>query len=491
MIIKSSQREGWKELAIHLESDENEKVEIVKTRGVMLESIRGALEEFQAIAKFSNCKKFMLHVSASPAPDEIMTEKHWDILWKNHERINGLEEASFVQVAHDKKNRNHQHRVYLRVNSETGKSINLAWTRLKNERLARMCEVHFGHQIIQGKFNRSVIKHLKKDGFTSIADKLETAEIATRDPRVTQFTHSENQQIRNNFNLKYARGCIADAWAQSDNTEAFKVALEDKGYYLADGDKHGVPVAVDIDGHVIPILRAINAHRKLGGLTSIKKKEFMKKIIYPLNDVDAVREQLTEVTNHKNLGQKAKVKKDIPLAMNNIVNRQEKISGSNTILSNQKNDKKNLLDEEYGELLINYNLTRYWQVDRLSSGWLQLKNRTGTVIDRGDLIQVNTIDNQIHAITAAFELTKLKGWSEIIIAGDDDFKIASFEKAFEMGIKVEISNEDDRQLYDKVLRNINQYEQNNHFDIAPFFDEGQSEEEIYRQDTETTSLRIR
>jgi len=490
MIIKSTQREGWEELEVHLESDENEKVRVVKTRGVILETIGGALEEFEAIAKASNCKKFMFHVSASPHPNESMTEKQWLALWKQHERINNLENAAYIEIEHDKNGRIHRHRVYCRVNSDTGKAVNLSWTRLKNERLSRMCEAHFGHKIVQGKFNRSVIKHLKKDGFKTIAAQLEASGIADNEPRITQITHSENQQIRNGFDLKVSRGQISDAWAQSDNADAFKAALVEKGYYLADGDKQGVPVVLDVDGHVIPLLRAINAHRKLGGLTIIKKKEFMKKVIYPLKDVDAVKEQLPEPAHFNNSGQKAKIKKDLPLSMSNIINQQDKISGSNKILSSRKSDKKNLLDEEYGELLASIHLTRFWQVDRLSNGWLQLQNRTGTVIDRGDNILVNTINNQQHAITAALELAKLKGWDEIIITGDDEFKTVSYEKALEMGIKVDINNEHDRLIYERVLKNINQHEKNVRLDIASFPDQDE-EQENNHQPIESSSHRIR
>ena len=123
MIVKSSQRAGYRELAKHLASDENEEVRVVGTRHVHDESIAGALTEFEAIAKASNCQKHLFHVSASPAPDQKMSEKEWKTLWMHHEQINDLKDKPFIEVEHRKAGRSHRHRVYERVDSYTGKQL--------------------------------------------------------------------------------------------------------------------------------------------------------------------------------------------------------------------------------------------------------------------------------------------------------------------------------------------------------------------------------
>lgn len=501
MHVKSSQRAGRRELAKHLISDENEQVRIVQSRGVVDSSISGALAEFEAIATGSNCKKFMFHVSASPAPDEQMSEKHWEVLWKNHEKINGLENASFVQVEHQKKNRTHQHRVYLRVDSQTGKAVNLAWTRLKNERLSRMCEAHFGHKIIQGKFNRSVIKHLKKDGFKTIAAQLEASGIANNDPRVTQITHNEGQQIKNGFDIKQARAAVADCWAQSDNAQAFKAALSEAGFALADGDKAGIPVVLDRDGHVLPLLRAVNTHRKIGGLDSIRKKEFMKMISYPLQDVDAVREQLPELSNLQTLSQQAEVTEDIKAMMNQNPKQKGQISHATKTPSSQKNDKHKLLEEHYGQQLQGLELSRFWKVDRLSDGSLQLKNKAGTVTDNGDSIDVQTTGKQFPTAAAALQLAALKDWDQITITGTDEFKKAAYSLAIESGIDVQINNDHDRSIYERIQETSKQQkniesntiekaennQQQKNTEVAKFFEDGQQQEHEETNQTHTSN----
>ena len=78
MIIKSSQRANAKQLAEHLSSDENEKVTIIGSSGIIDDStISGALAEMEAISNGSRCIKHIYHVSISPAPGYKVTEKQW------------------------------------------------------------------------------------------------------------------------------------------------------------------------------------------------------------------------------------------------------------------------------------------------------------------------------------------------------------------------------------------------------------------------------
>lgn len=509
MMIKSSQRSGYRELAIHLASGENEKVTVMNSRGVISEDILGALEEFEATAIVSNCQKHLFHVSASPAPDEQMNDKYWSRLWQYHEKINGLKNASFIEVEHEKNDRTHRHRVYERVDYETGKAVNLSWTRLKNEQLSRMTEASFGHKIIQGKFNKAVIRHLKKDGFDKIAALLEQSGIADREQRVTQITHGENQQIKRGFDLKAARCHVADCWAQSDSPAAFKAALAEAGYQMAEGDKMGVPVVVDAAGHVIPLQRGINAHRKAGGLNSIKKKEFMKMIAHPLPDMDAVREQLPEQQQTTTLDNEVK-----PMLSNSFpkVPTQQthkgKISRGSESKKTQSYDKKSLLQEIYGERAQNLELSRYWRADRLADGSLQFKNRIGKIIDTGDTIDVATIGKQAPVASAAMQLASLKKWGEIKITGTDQFKLAAMGEAIKQGIKVKIENENDRVLYQRALEveeknlaknnRIEKIEEaetevkKEQIDVSDFFDDEPSPDDDHQTDTtQSQSPRIK
>ena len=473
MIIKSSQRAGSRELAKHLSSGENETVRIVGSHGVLNQSIEGALQEFEAISMASNCKKHLFHVSISPSPDvHMMTGEDWEKTWVLHEEINNMKGVPYIEVEHVKNGRAHRHRVYERVNYETGKAVNLSWTRLKNERLGRTMEIILGHPITQGKFNKSVIKYLKKSGFKYVAAKIEESGIAECDPRVTRYTHGEAQQIKH-FDLDSARCKISDAWVQSDSPQAFKTALRSKGYELADGDKSGVPVAIDREGHVIPLQRSINVHRKLGGLPTIKKKEFMQKLKYPLPDLDFVKESQID-KQHLLSRQQADQKED--LKMETQVQKQtEKVNIPHTgkIKKRQATSKENLSDKEklltaeYG-FDFNSELSRYWHVDREGDGSLRLKNKAGVIVDRGDVIEVHTTGKQLPTAAAVIQIAQLKKWNEIEVSGTDEFKSAVYALALQNKINIQITDEGDRLLLAQVKAEHDQYklEDENHINVA-------------------------
>ena len=469
MIVKSSQRSGYKELAKHLNSVENETVRIVGAQGVLAESVEGALQEFEAIAMASNCRKHLFHVSVSPDMSVHMSDEDWVKTWQLHEEINKLKDHFFIEVEHIKNGRAHRHRVYERVNAQTGKAINLSWTRMKNERLGRTTEVLLGHPVVQGKFNKSVIKHLKKSGFKYVASKIEESGIPDRSPRVTRFTHGEAQQNKR-FDLNTARSHIADAWAQSDSPQAFKAALRVQGYELADGDKAGVPVAIDRDGHVIPVQRSLNVHRKLGGLPTIKKKEFMQKIKYPLPDLDFVKESQIDKQHLLTSRQQADQKEDLEMqttAQEVNIPPSGKIKRSKATSIEKQSDKDKLLTAEYG-YDFNADLSRFWHVDREGDGSLRLKNKAGVIVDRGDLIEVRTTGEQLPTAAAVVQIAKLKGWDEIEVEGTDEFKKAVYSLSLQNKIKITLVNEHDRLLYAEVKAEYDQrqLEDDNHISMT-------------------------
>ncbi len=454
MIIKSSQRSGYLELACHLASGENEKVTVIGSRDVLDETILGALELFQATSNGSNCRKHLLHVSVSPSPCIEMSSADWEKTWRVYEEVNKLQKTAYIEIEHFKHGRTHRHRVYERVNAATGKAINLSWTYPKNEKVSRIMEVMLNHPITQGKHNKSVIIYLKKMGLKNVAAKLYAEGISRRNQTVAKYTHSESQMIKQGYNLDIIREHVADAWAQSDSPTSFKAALNDKGYIMADGDKSGTPVIVDSDGHVTPLLRSINIHRKQGGLPTIKKKEFMKKVNYPLPYVDAVREQLDEMKNINNASLDKYTHPRNKPEIKNIIKFELNILSNNSSVKQQRNKKKKLLEESYGQRLYNSDLLRYWKIDRLGNGSIQLKNKTGVIIDSGDSIQVRITENKVTAIKAALQLVKLKGWKEITVTGDDEFKASAYEGAIKVGVKIKIKNKHDSYLFNKAYKSL-------------------------------------
>ena len=72
-------------------------------------------------------------------------------------------------------------------------------------------------------------------------------------PNLRNFTLAEWQQAkRSGQDPRTIKSAIQDAWAVSDSRASFDHALQEKGFWLARGDKRGF-VAVDYTGEVYAI----------------------------------------------------------------------------------------------------------------------------------------------------------------------------------------------------------------------------------------------
>ncbi len=82
------------------------------------------------------------------------------------------------------------------------------------------------------------------------------------------FTMEEWQQAqRTNQNPKAIKSALQDSWTISDSRKAFDHALQDRGYYLARGDKRGY-VALDLHGEIYSLSRQMG----------VKKSDLSKKL---------------------------------------------------------------------------------------------------------------------------------------------------------------------------------------------------------------------
>ena len=103
-----------------------------------------------------------------------------------------------------------------------------------------------------------------------------------RDPR--NFTSDEWQQAkRAGLDPRELKSAVHECWKQSDGAAAFASALEDRGLFLARGDRRGF-VAVTIDGDVFALARMIDAKSKdvasrLGDPTKLRSVEETKQFI--------------------------------------------------------------------------------------------------------------------------------------------------------------------------------------------------------------------
>jgi hypothetical protein len=460
LIPKSSQRSNGKQLAAHLISSENEQVTFIQSNGVYSLNIAGAISEMEAFAKISSAQKPLYHVSISPEQSANMSADDWKKTWALHDKIHGLDGLQFVEVQHEKNDRTHRHRVYNRVDPETGTARNLSWTRIKNERIARQLEVELGHTIIPGKHNRAVLTAIEKDGLTDVAEQLK--HLAASAPAMPDFTHEEWQLAKRGAPIENVRVALAECWRNSDNAKSFEAALADKGFAIAQGDK--VPVVVGLDGQEIPLLRAINVARKKVGDKALKKSDLANRLPEKLPDIDQVREAQNEILQQP--GQVTVEKTDMSAQTQHIddlaemaqlapAGKAEKAIKAKNKPDEDKPDwqrfREKMLYNQYGPGLEGSDLAKYWKVERGQDGQIRFSNKAGEVIDRGEILDVNAKHRNIEkAAAAAVAIAKAKGWDEVRASGSDAFKEAIFKISKGQGIAVALDSEHDRELWKKL-----------------------------------------
>ena len=238
MILKGSQRSGAKQLGLHLlKTEENEHVELHDIRGFMSDDVVGALREAEAIAKGTKCRQFMFSVSLNPPENERAHVRTFEKALEAIEEKNGLTGQPRLVVFHEKEGRRHCHAVWSRIDPETMTAKPMSFYKNKLREVSRQLYLENGWQMPRGLID-------PKD----------------RDPR--NFSLDEWQQAKRiGRHAGELKELIQEAWATSDSARTFAHALEERGFYMARGDRRG-HVAVTFEGEVISISRATGKKAK-------------------------------------------------------------------------------------------------------------------------------------------------------------------------------------------------------------------------------------
>jgi hypothetical protein len=234
MIIKGGSRAGPSGLANHLQrQDTNERVLIVEVAWAT-DNLKEALRDWQALAAGTSGTKGLYHANIDPAKDYQMTGEQWAYAVQQLEAELGLEGQPRAVVLHQKHGREHIHVVWARTDIDTMTMRSDSQNYAAHERVARQLEQTFGHQLVPGPHTG-------------------------RDPDLPSYsvTMAEWQMAeRTGISTEERRDLIRQAWAAADSPEAFREALADKGYVLAQGDRRGY-VAVDRAGDVIALSKRV------------------------------------------------------------------------------------------------------------------------------------------------------------------------------------------------------------------------------------------
>lgn len=238
MILKASQRSGAAQLGQHLlKTEENEHVEVHEVRGFMSENVMGAMKEAQAMAKGTRCKQYLFSVSLNPPETENVAIEVFEGALASIEDKLGLRGQPRMVVFHEKEGRRHAHAVWSRIDAETMTAKQLSFFKSKLREVSKQLYLENGWKMPSGLMDSKA-----------------------RDPR--NFTLDEWQQAkRAGLDAKSVKGIVQECWAVSDNAQTFAHALEERGLYLAKGDRRS-HVAVTYEGEVFALSRLIGVKAK-------------------------------------------------------------------------------------------------------------------------------------------------------------------------------------------------------------------------------------
>jgi hypothetical protein len=238
MILKASQRASGQNLAIHLmKVDDNEHVQLHELRGFASDNLKDAFKEAEAISLGTKCKQYLFSLSLSPPEGAKVSVADFERAIGTIEERLHLNNQPRAIVFHEKEGRRHAHCVWSRIDAQTMTARQMSFFKTKLMNVSRDLYLEHGWQMPRG-----------------IANGLE------RDP--LNFTLQEWQQAkRAGSDPRWLRQAVQDCWNRSDNARAFTSALNDKGFFLARGDKRSI-VLLDHAGDVHSLPRVLDLKTK-------------------------------------------------------------------------------------------------------------------------------------------------------------------------------------------------------------------------------------
>ncbi len=238
MILKGSQRASGQNLAAHLlRTDDNEHVLVHELRGFAADDLKGAFKEAEAISLGTKCRQYLFSLSLSPPEQERVPVAIFERAIDQIEERLGLEGQPRAIVFHEKDGRRHAHCVWSRIDAETMTARPMSFFKNRLTELSRGLYLEHGWKMPDG-----------------IRDS------AKRDP--TSFTLAEWQQAkRQGVDPRWLKSSLQECWQTSDNRKAFAQALQDRGLFLAKGDKRGF-VVLDHGGEVYSLPKMLSLKTK-------------------------------------------------------------------------------------------------------------------------------------------------------------------------------------------------------------------------------------
>lgn len=212
-------------------------MEVHEVRGFVASDLMGALREAEATAKGTRCKQFLFSVSLNP-PETATTrvetfEKALDAI----EERNGLTGQPRVVVFHEKEGRRHCPAVWSRIDAETMTARPLPFFKNRLREVSKQLYLENGWTMPRGL-------------------------VDSREANPRNFTLDEWQTAkRQGRHAGELKGIVQECWAASDSRASFASALDQRGLYLAKGDRRA-HVVMTFEGEVLSLPRILGKKAK-------------------------------------------------------------------------------------------------------------------------------------------------------------------------------------------------------------------------------------
>ncbi|EJJ27300.1 relaxase/mobilization nuclease domain-containing protein [Rhizobium sp. CF142] len=238
MILKGSQRGTGQNLAAHLlKTDDNEHVLVHELRGFAADDLHGAFKEIEAVSHGTKCQQYLFSLSLSPPEDARVPASDFEDAIERIERKLGLNGQPRAVVFHEKEGRRHAHCVWSRIDADTMTARPMSFFKQKLMAVSRDLYLEHGWKMPRGLEN-------------------------SRERNPTNFSLAEWQQAkRQDIDPRWLKQAMQDCWNRSDNLKSFAQSLQDRGFFLARGDKRGF-VVLDHVGEVWSLPRMLDIKTK-------------------------------------------------------------------------------------------------------------------------------------------------------------------------------------------------------------------------------------
>lgn len=220
-----------------MNAHDNEHIQVHRIEGFISDDVMGAMREVECVSKGIKSRLPLFSVSLSPPANQRVGVEVFDAAIAEIEERNGLSGFPKVVVFHEKESRRHAHAVWSRIDPATMTVQPLPFFKMK-------------------------LRELAKEIFLEQQWELPRGFVDTRERDPTAFTLAEWQQAKREGNdAKKIKMLAQEAWAISQDRDAFAKALEARGMYLAKGDRRA-HVAMTYEGSVFALSRLLGRKAK-------------------------------------------------------------------------------------------------------------------------------------------------------------------------------------------------------------------------------------